>query len=57
MSDREHLEQLACRTVSSDLYYDLVDTIDSLTDEDLYSLIECGGTYKTELRVTEELVR
>lgn len=57
MSDREHLEQLALRTISNDLYYDLCDAIDSMTDDDLYSMIDCGGNYKTELKVEKELVR
>jgi len=53
MSNRKHLEQLAIRTVSNDLYYDLCDTIDSLTDNDLYDIIACGGNYKTELKLHE----
>lgn len=57
MSDREHLEQLAVRTVSNDLYYDLCDALDSMTDNDLYDIIACGGNYKTELKVEKELVR
>jgi hypothetical protein len=56
MGDREHLEQLATETISNDLYYDLCDTIDSLTDDDLYDIIGCGGNYKTELRLEKELV-
>ena len=53
MSNRKHLEQLAIRTVSNDLYYDLCDTIDSLTDNDLYDIIACGGNYKRELKLHE----
>lgn len=53
MSDREHLEQLAVRTISNDLYYDFCDTIDSLTNDDLYDIIGCGGNYKTELKLHE----
>jgi len=41
MSNRKHLEQLAIRTVSNDLYYDLCD------------IIACGGNYKRELKLHE----
>lgn len=46
---REELELDALTTVSADLYYDLADTIDSVTDEQLYKIIECNGSYKKEL--------
>lgn len=48
---REDLEKQALRTVSSELYYDLADTIDSVNDEELHSLIACGGNYKKELQL------
>lgn len=51
MTDRETLEQQVLETVSPDLYYDLADTIDSVTDEELYKIIECNGDYKKELQV------
>lgn len=56
MNDREHLEQLAVGTVSNDLYYDLCDALDSMTDNDLYDIIACGGNYKTELKLHEETI-
>lgn len=46
--DRDTLEQTALQTVSSDYYYDLADTIDSMTDEQLYQIVECDGDVKLE---------
>lgn len=51
---REELEQKALETISSALYYDLADTIDSLTDNELYELIECNGDYKKETKLSKE---
>jgi len=48
---REDLEKLALKTVSTELYYDLADSIDACTDEQLYKIIECGGSYKKELQL------
>jgi len=48
---REELEQKALLIVSPDLYYDLADNIDSATDEELYKIIECDGSYRKELQV------
>ncbi len=47
---REDLETLAKQTVSPDLYYDLCDTIDSVTDEELYKLIACDGKGNLKLK-------
>lgn len=43
MSDREDLKAEALATVSADNYYDLADTIDGLTDDNLAGLIACQG--------------
>lgn len=47
--NREDLVKQALEVVSPDLYYDLVDCIDSVSDEDLLKIIECDGDYKKEL--------
>ncbi len=47
---REDLETLATETISPDLYYDLCDTIDSVTDEELYKLIACDGKGNLKLK-------
>jgi len=49
--NRTELEQEALLTVSAELYYDLADNIDSVTDEELYKIIECNGSYRKELQV------
>ncbi len=49
--DRETLEQLAKETISSDLYYDLCDNIDSCTDDDLIKIIACKGDYRKEVKL------
>lgn len=46
--DREALEKLALQTVSTELYYDLADTIDALDDDILLTVIGCGGYYRLE---------
>ena len=51
MQDREQLEYNARMTVSPELYYDMVDCMDSLTDEDLYNIIACDGDYKKEMAI------
>jgi hypothetical protein len=50
--NREELEQKALMTVSPDIYYDLADTIDNVTDDELYKLIDCDGDVEYELRLT-----
>jgi len=50
---REDLETLAKETISPDLYYDLCDTIDSVTDDELYKLIACNGDYEQELELVK----
>ena len=45
---RDTLEKMALKTVSAELYYDLADNIDSMSDVELYDIIECGGNYKKE---------
>lgn len=51
---REELEREAIETVSSELYYDLVDSIEATTDDDLLRLIGCGGDYKKEVKGFQE---
>lgn len=46
---REDIEKIALFTVSSELYYDLCDNIDAITDNELLELIACNGNYKKEL--------
>ena len=50
---REELEALALHTVSSTLYYDLCDNIDTMTDADLNDLIDCKGSEPAELQLEE----
>lgn len=45
---REDLEKQALETVSSELYYDLADNIDAVSDVELYDIIDCKGDYKKE---------
>jgi len=51
MTNREELEREALRTCSADIYYDLADTIDSVTDHELYKIIEARGNHKKELAI------
>ena len=53
MTDREELEQLASKTISSELYWELQDSMDSITDAELRELIDCGGDYQKELELQE----
>ena len=46
--DRDTLEKMALKTVSAELYYDLADNIDAMSDVELYDIIECKGDYKKE---------
>jgi len=46
--NRETLEKIALETVSAELYYDLADTIDEASNEDLYKIISFKGNYKLE---------
>jgi hypothetical protein len=48
--NRDVLEQIAKTTVSSELYYDLCDNIDAMSDDELQALIACNGNYKKELK-------
>ena len=52
--DRELLERIAKQTISSELYYDLCDNIDAMTDVELCELIECNGNYKQELKLGDK---
>lgn len=58
ITDREALEALAKKTVSSELYYDLCDCIDDMSDTELIELIACNGDYDREIelgdKITEE---
>ena len=53
MIDREILEKDALSICSADIYYDLADTIDSVTNQELHDLIACDGDYKKELKISE----
>ena len=48
MTDREELKAEALQTISADYYYDLADTIDELTDDDLAAIIACQGDVNEE---------
>lgn len=50
--NREDLEKIALFTVSSELYYDLCDNLDTLDDSELLELIACNGDYKKELKLS-----
>ncbi len=49
--ERDELEKHTLMIVSSDLYYDLADNIDNVTDEELIRIIACNGDFKKELRI------
>lgn len=49
--DRETLEKQALETISPELYFDLADNLDSITDQELIDLIACKGNYKKELKL------
>lgn len=40
MLDRETLEKIALEAICTCWYYDLADTIDALSDNDLYEIVE-----------------
>lgn len=46
--DREALESMALKTVSAANYYDLADNIDTMTNADLYFIINCYGVEEEE---------
>lgn len=46
--DRETLEKIALFTISAQNYYDLADTINETSDDELMDLINCNGDYKKE---------
>jgi hypothetical protein len=48
---RQDLELIALQTVSPELYYDLADNIDGVTDDELYNIIACSGDYSKEQRI------
>ena len=48
MTDREELKSEALATVSAANYYDLADTIDECTDDQLAALIACQGNEAEE---------
>lgn len=51
--NRSELETLTKKTISADMYYDLCDTIDSVTDEELIKIIACNGDYEQELELVK----
>jgi hypothetical protein len=50
---REELETQALETVSADLYYELADNMESMSDSDLLYIIACNGNYKKELELQQ----
>lgn len=52
---REALESVAKQVVSSELFYDLCDTIDDCSDYELRELIRCGGDYRKEMKLSKRL--
>ena len=52
--DRDSLEKQALLTVSSELYYDLADNIDAVSNDDLLDIIKANGNYKKELELEKE---
>ena len=44
----EYLKEEALKTVSAELYYDLADTIDEMTEDELRTLISFNGDYAKE---------
>ena len=52
--DREALEREALLGCSAALYYDLADCIDSLSNEDLYNIIDADGDEEKELYYGEQ---
>ena len=53
--NREELERVAKMIISPDNYYDLADSLDSITDDELNKLIACDGNAKLENKLIEEL--
>jgi hypothetical protein len=51
---RKDLEQQALATVSSWLYYDLLDMIDDTSDQELHEIIACGGDVKKEAKLIKQ---
>lgn len=49
MTNREDLELQARMTCSAEVYYDLMDGIDDVTDAQLRHIIECQGDYRKEM--------
>lgn len=47
--ERETLEKLALLTVSTELYYDLADSINETSDSELLDIIKCNGNFKKEI--------
>lgn len=50
--NREQLEKEALATVSSELYFDLLNAIDDAPDAELERIIACNGDYEKEIAET-----
>jgi inhibitor of KinA sporulation pathway (predicted exonuclease) len=53
--NRQELEKQALATVSSDFYYELADSIETMTDPELQALIACDGDYNKEVLMDKPL--
>jgi hypothetical protein len=49
--NREELEREALRVCSSDIWYDLADTIHETPDDDLQFIINCNGDFELESKM------
>jgi hypothetical protein len=50
---REELEQKALAVCSGEIYFDLVNVIEDMSDADIQELIDCDGDFAKELAVSE----
>lgn len=53
--NRKQLEKLALETISSSNYYELANSVDLCTDQELKSLIACNGDYDKENEFSESV--
>ena len=54
---RQELQELALRTVSSELYHELANTVEDASEEDLQRIISFSGNYLEELAYQDEMER
>lgn len=57
MTDRETLEAEALETVSATYYYDLADSIDGMSDGELWSIIACDGDEAEEEKYHNKTIK